>query len=41
MNAHKPKALPAKKYREPLFASPWIALFVVLRRELAQALSDK
>ena len=41
MNTNKQNALAAKKHDEPLFASPWIALFVVLRRELTQALSDK
>ncbi|MFC1797298.1 hypothetical protein ACFL1V_09410 [Pseudomonadota bacterium] len=30
-----------KKYEEPLFASPWLALFVILRRELAQAFNGR
>jgi len=41
MKTQKHLALTAKKHREPLYASPWIALFVVLRQELAQAFSDR
>jgi len=41
MNTQKHIAVTAKKNREPLYASPWIALYVVLRRELAQAFSDR
>jgi len=41
MKTQKHIALKAKKNREPLYASPWIALFVVLRQELAQAFSDR
>lgn len=41
MNTAKQVALAAKKNREPLYASPWIALYFVLRRELSQAFSDR
>jgi len=41
MNTHKHIALTAKKKREPLYASPWLALFVVLRQELTQVFSDR
>jgi hypothetical protein len=41
MNTQKHIAVTAKKNREPLYASPWIALYVVLRREWAQAFSDR
>jgi len=41
MNTPKHIALAAKKNREPLYASPWLALFSVLRQELTQAFSDR
>jgi len=41
MKALEQNASVEKKNEEPLFASPWIALFVILRRELAQAFNDR
>jgi hypothetical protein len=41
MKAHEQNAPLKKKNEAPLFASPWIALFVGLRRELAQAFNDR
>jgi len=41
MNALVQNASVEKKNEEPLFASPWLALFVILRRELAQAFNDR
>ena len=35
MNAHA-QALKARKREMPLFESPWVALFLLLRRELSQ-----
>jgi hypothetical protein len=34
MNTRKQAALAVKKKREPLYASPWIALFIVLHENL-------
>jgi hypothetical protein len=35
MNAHA-QALKARKREMPLFESPWVALFLLLRREFSQ-----
>jgi hypothetical protein len=40
MNGNSPQFKPLKKpVRAPLFASPWVALYLVLRNELMQARS--
>lgn len=36
MNIHTQQDNKSKKTEAPLFASPWLALFFVLRREFAQ-----
>jgi len=41
MKAIEQNASVENKNEEPLFASPWIALFVILRRELAQAFDGR
>ena len=40
MNAHA-QALRARKKEMPLFESPWVALFLLLRRELSQPRSTQ
>lgn len=37
MNTHYQTNKPIKSRREPLYASPWIALFFMLREELTQS----
>ena len=37
MNTHDQSNTPVKKKQAPLYASPWIALFFMLRQELIQA----
>jgi hypothetical protein len=39
MNTSRQIKMPIDKSRAPLFASPWLALFFVLRSELTQARS--
>ena len=40
MNAHA-QALKARKKEIPLFESPWMALFLLLRREFSQPRSSQ
>jgi len=37
MNAHNQMTRPVKKLEKPLYASPWLALFFLLRSELLQS----
>jgi len=37
MNAHNQMPRRVKKLEIPLYASPWLALFYLLRNELAQS----
>jgi len=37
MSTHNQTKTQARSRREPLYASPWIALFFMLRQELTQA----
>lgn len=36
MNKHSQNELKRERDETPLFASPWVALFLVLRKELSQ-----
>lgn len=36
MNKHSQNGLKRERDETPLFASPWVALFLVLRKELSQ-----
>jgi hypothetical protein len=41
MNSDKQSTPTTTQNGTPIFASPWIALFVVLRRELTQAFAQR
>lgn len=40
MNTHSQAVMPKHRKDAPLFASPWMALYFLLRRELSQPRND-